>query len=167
MDTEEGAAASPQCEATSVYPEVELYAYLIVLLYLCDNKHYQLVRALSTCACSGSTSSSGCGSGRQHTGSSIQRHAACGSRRAELSDLDGDRGWLVVWEEGQACKKRHWAGGAAPSSTLVLLGQLSAGHGRRVTLNKEAPLPAEGTCALVKGRAPRPLPRVSWPSALG
>lgn len=80
MDTEEGAAASPKCEAASVYPEVELYAYLIVLLYLCDNKHYQLVRALCMRACRSSS-----GSGRQHTGSSVLRHTSCGSRRTELT----------------------------------------------------------------------------------
>ncbi|GFR43460.1 hypothetical protein Agub_g4543 [Astrephomene gubernaculifera] len=49
MDAEE-ATTSPQCEASAVIPEVELYAYLIVLLFLCDSKQYQLARSVADAA---------------------------------------------------------------------------------------------------------------------
>jgi 26S proteasome regulatory subunit N3 len=42
MDADE-ATTSAQCEVSTVIPEVELYAYLIVLIFLCDSKQYQLV----------------------------------------------------------------------------------------------------------------------------
>ncbi|PNH08316.1 putative 26S proteasome non-ATPase regulatory subunit 3a [Tetrabaena socialis] len=46
MDADE-ATTSPQCEAATVIPEVELYAYLIVLLFLCDSQQYKLARAVA------------------------------------------------------------------------------------------------------------------------
>ncbi|KAG2501927.1 hypothetical protein HYH03_000425 [Edaphochlamys debaryana] len=47
MDADGEATTSPACEATTVIPEVELYAYLIVLLFLCDGKHFQLAKAVA------------------------------------------------------------------------------------------------------------------------
>ncbi|GLI66345.1 hypothetical protein VaNZ11_010128 [Volvox africanus] len=48
MDAEEATtSASTQCEASTVIPEVELYAYLIVLILLCDSKQYQMARRVA------------------------------------------------------------------------------------------------------------------------
>ncbi|KXZ51995.1 hypothetical protein GPECTOR_10g1017 [Gonium pectorale] len=46
MDAEE-ATTSPQCEASTVIPEVELYSYLIVLLLLSDSKQWNLAKAVA------------------------------------------------------------------------------------------------------------------------
>lgn len=42
MDADQ-ATTSAQCGVSTVIPEVEFYAYLIVLIFLCDSKQYQLV----------------------------------------------------------------------------------------------------------------------------
>ncbi|KAG2439463.1 hypothetical protein HXX76_004818 [Chlamydomonas incerta] len=49
MESDE-ATASASCEATSVLPEVELYAYLIVLLFLSDVKEFKLARTVADAA---------------------------------------------------------------------------------------------------------------------
>ncbi|EFJ52858.1 26S proteasome regulatory complex [Volvox carteri f. nagariensis] len=46
MDADE-ATTSAQCEVSAVIPEVEFYAYLIVLIFLCDTNQYQLARSVA------------------------------------------------------------------------------------------------------------------------
>lgn len=54
MDTDEASTSTstPKAELSpSSLPEVEMYAYVLVLMFLCDHKHWELVR---TC-CASST----------------------------------------------------------------------------------------------------------------
>lgn len=47
MATEESSSSSgapAACDSSSVIPEVEMFAYLIVLVFLCDQKRFEQVR---------------------------------------------------------------------------------------------------------------------------
>lgn len=68
MESDEATTAA-SCESTSVLPEVELYAYLIVLLFLSDRQEYKLVRGLTSMELvAGRTAAGGCRAGKGREG---------------------------------------------------------------------------------------------------
>ena len=44
MDTDDASTSEPIAESPSTTPEVEMYSYVLTLLYLSDTKQWELVR---------------------------------------------------------------------------------------------------------------------------